>query len=533
MLKKKNMKRILLTLIAIIVIISIINPQSKINIKDLIMIDGKMIDPNTDELYSGRVFDFYENKVNKKLGGFYRSGLKNSKWIWWNTNGRIDSTGSYRRGYMYGQWKWYYNNGQLFSKGYYRNGNGSDRKIEGVPRHGRYGKWIFWNKNGFIKSIQNWKNGKQNGIFITWHDNGLRESEITFKAGKKEDFEAYWDNKGIKINLDLENANLENDKIKADDELEEIDVAVEEDLSNEASVNEEEAAHADVDEPDIEIITEYYSNDNLRLKGYKEDGEYWGVFTEWYENGSIKSEKTYVGGTLSGPYKIWYENGELKEKWNFENNKKIGPYYKWYNNGIRENKGYYKKGLKNGLWYYWNENEEKIKVVPYKNDRINGEYIKYLKGGAIALYRQYANGVPSGKWGISDKLNSGQMETILEYTQELIENDELKTAMQLLNSMLEKYNYNDNTIIPKAHLKLADIYNKRINDYDRAIIEYTKIIESYENTKEQPLALYNIIRIYKCKLKSGQMESIKQKEFLDMFPGHELAGKFNNDCKKD
>ena len=125
------------------------------------------------------------------------------------------------------------------------------------------------------------------------------------------------------------------------------------------------------------------------------------------------------------------------------------------------------------------------------------------------------------------------METILEYTQELIENDELKTAMRLLNSMLEKYNYNDNTIIPKAHLKLADIYNKRINDYDRAIIEYTKIIESYENTKEQPLALYNIIRIYKCKLKSGEMESIKQKKFLDMFPGHELAGKFNNDCKED
>ena len=67
------MKRILLTLIAIIVIISIIKPQSKININDLIMIDGKMIDPNTDELYSGRVFDFYENKVNKK--SLYGIGL--------------------------------------------------------------------------------------------------------------------------------------------------------------------------------------------------------------------------------------------------------------------------------------------------------------------------------------------------------------------------------------------------------------------------------------------------------------------------
>jgi len=296
----------------------------------------------------------------------------------------------------------------------------------------------------------------------------------------------------------------------------------------------ETASSADFDDAsNSEIITEYYNNDRIRLKGFKIEGEYWGDFTEWYENGSIKSEKTYVSGTLSGPYKIWYKNGELKEEWNFENNQKNGPYYRWYKNGKKEIEGFYKNKLKNDLWHYWNKNGEKIKVVPYLDDKINGKYTKYLKGGAIAQYRQYANGVPRGKWGISDKLNSGQLEAILEYTQELIENDELKTAMRLLNSMLEKYNYNDNRIIPKAHLKLADIYNKRINDYDRAIIEYTKIIESYENTKEQPLALYNIIRIYKCKLKSGEMESIKQKEFLDIFPGHELAGKFNNDCKED
>ena len=69
-------------------------------------------------------------------------------------------------------------------------------------------------------------------------------------------------------------------------------------------MNEEEAAHADVDEPDIEIITEYYSNDNLRLKGYKEDGEYWGVFTEWYENGSIKFGTKMVSLKRNGTLKI-------------------------------------------------------------------------------------------------------------------------------------------------------------------------------------------------------------------------------------
>lgn len=528
------MNRFLLTVIAIVIFISIITPQSKIDINNLMKIDGKMINPKTDKPYSGIVYDYFENKVDKKLEGYYRNGLKNGKWMWWDVDGMIDSTGSYRRGFMYGTWEWYYNNGQLYSKGYYRNGNGTDRKIEGVPSHGRYGKWTFWYRDGIKKSIQNWKNGKQNGIFIIWHENGLKKSEITYKEGVVEGVKAYWDKQGVKINLNLESVNLKSDKIKTVDKLTDTDIAVtEDDLLKEKYVNDEEVAYTEVNVPFIEIITEYYSNDRIRLKGFKEEGEYWGDFTEWYENGKIKSKKTYVSGALTGPYYIYYENGELKEKLNYENNQKNGPYYRWYKNGNKEIEGHYKNRFKNNVWNYWDENGEKIKEIPYKNDKINGKYTKYLRNGTIELYRKYVNGIPKDEWGISNKLNSRQLETILDYSQKLVNEDDLKTALRLLNSIMEKYNYNDNAIISKVHLKLADIYNNEMNDYDRAIKEYTKIIENYQNTKEQPFALYNIIRIYKCKLSSGDMESIKQKEFVNMFPGHALSNTFNSDCNDD
>ena len=372
------------------------------------------------------------------------------------------------------------------------------------PYSGKF--FSLYEVGGQKESEGSFKYGKLDGLWTGWHENGQKKSEITYKEGVVEGVKAYWDKQGIKINLNLENA-------------------------KEKSVNEEKITYTEVNDPFIEIITEYYSNDRIRLRGFKEEGEYWGDFTEWYENGKIKSKKTYVSGALTGPYNIYYENGKLKEKLNYENNQKNGPYFKWYKNGNKEIEGNYKNRLKNNVWNYWSINGEKVKSISYKNDKINGKYTKYLRNGNIELYRKYVNGVPKGKWGISDKLNSRQLETILDYTQKLVNVDDLKTALRLLNSMMEKYSYNDNTVISKVHLKLADIYNNEINDYDRAIKEYAKIIENYKNTKEQPLALYNIIRIYKCKLSSGDMESIKQKEFIDMFPGHELSKIFNNDCK--
>lgn len=97
MIKKKNMNRFLLTVIAIVIFISIITPQSKIDINNLMKIDGKMINPKTDKPYSGIVYDYFENKVDKKLEGYYRNGLKNGKWMWWDEGSGLDSTICYLR----------------------------------------------------------------------------------------------------------------------------------------------------------------------------------------------------------------------------------------------------------------------------------------------------------------------------------------------------------------------------------------------------------------------------------------------------
>ena len=62
---------------------ALLYPQSKIDINDLVEVDGKMLKPLSDKFYSGIVYDSYANTGEKKLEGFYRNGLKNGEWTWW------------------------------------------------------------------------------------------------------------------------------------------------------------------------------------------------------------------------------------------------------------------------------------------------------------------------------------------------------------------------------------------------------------------------------------------------------------------
>ena len=171
------MKRIWLILPALLT--TLVYSQSKVDINDLVEVDGKMYKPMSDELYSGIVYDLYSGTDKKKLEGFYRNGLKNGKWTWWNVFGGIDSTGSFRKGLFYGQWKYYHSNGQLKAKGNYRNGDGTNRDEYGLTSHGRHGKWTFWYEDGMQASEITYKEGEIVGNWISWNEQGQKVWEGT------------------------------------------------------------------------------------------------------------------------------------------------------------------------------------------------------------------------------------------------------------------------------------------------------------------------------------------------------------------
>jgi len=146
--------------IALLLFIGLIWGQSKTDINNLIDRVGLIYKANDDKLYTGSVFDFYENG-QKKINGRYRNGIKNGKWTWWNMYGGIDSVGSYKNGLMNGLWQYYYINGNPKAKGLFRNGIGTDHDQIGLPQHGRHGKWTFWYEDGLKHIDITYKNGNE------------------------------------------------------------------------------------------------------------------------------------------------------------------------------------------------------------------------------------------------------------------------------------------------------------------------------------------------------------------------------------
>ena len=71
--KEFIMKRLLLIIASILFLTTLIFPQSKVNINNLVQYGDKWFKENDDKPYTGRVFDLYKSNGNKKLEGRYKS----------------------------------------------------------------------------------------------------------------------------------------------------------------------------------------------------------------------------------------------------------------------------------------------------------------------------------------------------------------------------------------------------------------------------------------------------------------------------
>ena len=98
------MKKAILIIVSLLFITSTVFPQSKVNINILEEYGGKMFLHNDDKPFTGKVFDLNENTGEKKIEGFFRKGVKNGKWTWWNKEGLKDSSGIYNNGLKNGNW---------------------------------------------------------------------------------------------------------------------------------------------------------------------------------------------------------------------------------------------------------------------------------------------------------------------------------------------------------------------------------------------------------------------------------------------
>ena len=152
--------------LVLLILIGCSEPEP-INYQMLVQRDGLYYLKDTNEIYSGPVFN-----IEGKSTGYIKKGK-------WN-----------------GEFEFYHSNGQLDGIGSYKDGDGSDLGTTGIPRSGREGLWKFYSENGQLMIESNFKNGKNDGPFKSYHDNGQLEEEGTFKDGKKDGLWKYYNDNG-------------------------------------------------------------------------------------------------------------------------------------------------------------------------------------------------------------------------------------------------------------------------------------------------------------------------------------------------
>ena len=145
------MKKILSLLLLILIGCSEPEP---LNYQMLVQRDGLYYSKDTNEIYSGPVFN-----IEGKSTGYIKKGK-------WN-----------------GEFEFYHSNGQLNGIGSYKDGDGSDLGVTGVSRNGREGPWKFYHDNGQLSQEGTYKNGERDGLWKFYYENGQLFSEETYKDG--------------------------------------------------------------------------------------------------------------------------------------------------------------------------------------------------------------------------------------------------------------------------------------------------------------------------------------------------------------
>lgn len=171
--------------------------EKEVEFKNLVERNGIMFEVNTNDPFSGKSFEIYENQQTK-FKGSYDEGLKDGLWEQFLDNGRITERANYSSGRLDGLFEKFNEKNILIIKSQYKDsilsGDYKEFDDEGkITNEGLYtdalreGAWKFYYK-GNLRKESNYKNGKLDGnkkYYLTSKSgNTYRIAESNYKNGK-------------------------------------------------------------------------------------------------------------------------------------------------------------------------------------------------------------------------------------------------------------------------------------------------------------------------------------------------------------
>ena len=145
---------------------------------------------------------------------------------------------------------------------------------------------------------------------------------------------------------------------------------------------------------------------------YLEEKVKHGPHTQWHEDGeTIAFERTYRKDVLNGAYQEWYSNGQLKVRTYYQNGRLEGEYSKWFSNGQKRLEAYYVGNVRFGSYKEFYKNGKPRFTGKFNEiGKPEGKHTRYRMNGFPISEYTYSMGQLIGKrfWR-----NDGTLEPVL------------------------------------------------------------------------------------------------------------------------
>ena len=154
------------TLLTILFISLLSSPSWSVTGDDLVYRNDLYYEKFTNVPFSG--------EVTGQEQGSFKNGKRDGAWVFYWSNGQLESKGNFEHGKREGHWVFYWSSGELSYKGNYENGF-------------REGAWVGYHVNGQLSWKGNYKNSQHEGFWVSYEENGTVQKRLTgtFKDGVK------------------------------------------------------------------------------------------------------------------------------------------------------------------------------------------------------------------------------------------------------------------------------------------------------------------------------------------------------------
>jgi len=375
---------------------------------------------------------FYYDNGETASEGYMRNGQPEGYWRNYYESGQLKSEGNRKGHELDSIWKFYSEEGVLLKEIGYQNNlrNGITNtyspegfKLSSVPfendttRGTAY--YYFENSSDLVQFETPFLNGKEGGVGYEFAKNGRIVTVIKYKLGipigrdeinrkdksglKQGKWKEFHPERIVKLEGTYKN-DLKHGYFR--EYTESGDLITTTKYENGKVVEDAEELM------NLELVSRYYENGNLKSLGSYREGTAEGVYREYSMEGEITASKIFKNGRLLGEgiydekgikqgywKEYYYPSEELKAEGKYIDGLRVEEWVFYHENGKVAQRGKFdKKGLPTGKWVWFYKTEQLLREEYFRNGREDGKLVEYSDSGTVITEGEYIDGLEEGEW---------------------------------------------------------------------------------------------------------------------------------------